>query len=64
MVEAARHHGNRCTKTALKLVGNCQSQQKVRSACVDMFGDGDGELGATATVNFAVVNLKNSAVIG
>ncbi len=27
---------------------------------VDIFGDGDGELAATATVNFAIVNLKGS----
>jgi uncharacterized protein (TIGR00369 family) len=26
---------------------------------VDIFGDGDGELAATATVNFAIVNLRN-----
>jgi uncharacterized protein (TIGR00369 family) len=29
---------------------------------VDIFGDDDGELAATATVNFAIVNLRNGSV--
>lgn len=31
---------------------------------IDIFGDGDGELAATATVNFAIVNLKNTTATG
>jgi acyl-CoA thioesterase FadM len=29
---------------------------------IDIFGDDDGELAATATVNFAIVNLRNGSV--
>ncbi len=41
MIEPAAHHRNLCAETTLDLVGDRESEQEVRPAGIDVFGDGE-----------------------
>ena len=41
VVEPTAHHRNLCAETTLDLVGDRESEQEIRPAGVDVFGDGE-----------------------